>query len=68
MQPFSFNYYLVVTRPMLGHSQKGSLTNPMLITAFEQVRPEGHREPRSEAGYLTPAERLVGFEPGTFKF
>ena len=35
----------------------------MLITAFVHVRPEGHREPRSEVGSLSPAERLAGFEP-----
>ena len=38
----------------------------MLITAFVQIRPEGHREPRNEVGSLSPAERLVDFEPGTF--
>ena len=40
----------------------------MLITMFVQVWPEGHREPRNEVGYLSPAERLAGFEPGTFQF
>ena len=40
----------------------------MLITAFVHVRPEGHREPRNEVGSLSPAERLAGFEPGTFRF
>ena len=64
--PF-FNCYFAVTRPTLGHSQGFSLTNPMLITAFVQVRPEGHREPRSEVGSLSPAELLAGFEPGTFQ-
>ena len=29
-------------------------------------RREGHREPCSEVGSLSLAERLVGFEPGTF--
>ena len=29
-----FNCYLAAPRPTLGHSQGGSLTNPMLITAF----------------------------------
>ena len=37
-------------------------------TAFVQFWPEGHREPRNEVGSLSPAERLVGFEPGTFRF
>ena len=50
-------------RPSLGHSQGDSLTNPTLITAFAQVRPEHHREPRNEVGSLSPAERLAVFEP-----
>ena len=32
-------------QPTLGHSQGVSLTNPMLIAAFLQYRPEGHQEP-----------------------
>ena len=40
----------------------------MLITAFVHVRPEGHQDPRNEVGSLSPAERLAGFEPGTFRF
>ena len=63
---FFFNCYLAVPLPTLGHSQGDSLTNLMLITVFLHVRPEGHREPRSEVGSLSPAEHLVGFEPGTF--
>ena len=59
---------MAVSRPTLGHSQEDSLTNPMLITAFVHVRPEGHREPHNEIGSLSPAERLAGFEPGTFLF
>ena len=65
---FFFNCFLAVPRPTLGHSQGDSLTNPMLITAFVHIRPEGHREPRNEVGSLSPAEHLVGFEPGTFRF
>ena len=65
---FFLNCYFAVPRPTLGHSQGASLTNPMLITAFVQVRPEGHREPRNEVGSLSPAERLAGFEPGTYRF
>ena len=30
------------------------------------IRPDGHWEPRKTVGSLTPAEHLVGFEPGTF--
>ena len=65
---FLFNCHLAVPRPTLGHSQGDSLTNLMSITAFLQVRPEGHREPRNEAGYLSPPEGPVGFEPRTFWF
>ena len=39
----------------------------MLITAFLQFQPKGHREPRTEVGSLSLAERLVGFEPKTFR-
>ena len=65
---FFFNYYLAAPRPTSGHYRGDSLTHPMLITAFVHVQPEGHREPRSEVGSLSPAERLAGFEPGTFRF
>ena len=65
---FFFNRYLAVPRPTLGHSQGGSLTNLMVNTAFVHVRPEGHREHRNEVGSLSPAERLAGFESGTFRF
>ena len=58
--------YLAVPWPTLGHSQGDSLNNPMLITVFVQVRPEGHWEPCNEVGSLSPAEHLAGFEPGTF--
>ena len=34
----------------------------MLITAFSHFWPEGHREPRKEVGFLSPAQDLVGFE------
>ena len=58
---YFFNYYLAAPRPTSGHYRGDSLTHPMLITAFVHVRPEGHREPRSEVGSLSPAERLAGF-------
>ena len=32
------------------------------------IQPEGHREPCNEVGSLSLAERLVWFEPGTFRF
>ena len=67
-QNIFFNFYLAVPRPTLGHYREDSLTHPMLITAFLHFRPEGHLEPRSEVGSLSPAERLVGFEPGALRF
>ena len=63
-----FNCYLAVPQQTLGHSQGDSLTNPMFITAFVQVRPKGHWKPCNKVGSLSPAKRLVGFEPGTFQF
>ena len=40
----------------------------MFITTFELFQPESHWEPRNEVGFLSPAERLVGFESQTFRF
>ena len=40
----------------------------MLITAFLHIRPKGNQDPCNEVGSLSPAERLVGFELGTFRF
>ena len=40
----------------------------MLITCVLHIRPEGHREPRRKVGCLSLAERLGGFESGTFRF
>ena len=64
----SVDFFL--TAIWLPHSQfqGDSLTNPMLITVFVQVWLKGHQEPRNEVGSLSPAECLVGFEPGTFRF
>ena len=59
---------MAVPRPTLGHSQGESLTDPVLIIAFVQARPEGHREPRNKVGLLSPVDRVVGFKPGTFRF
>ena len=57
-----FKCYLAVPRPTLGYSQGDSLTNLMLITAFVQVRPKGHREPHNEVGSLSLAECLADFD------
>ena len=56
---FLFNCYLAVTRPTLGYSRGGSLTYPILITAFVQFRHEGHRVSCNEVGSLSPAKYLV---------
>ena len=40
----------------------------MLIACVLHIRPEGHWEPRNEVGSQSLAERLVGFELGTFWF
>ena len=45
-----------------------SLTNLILIAAFVQFLPEGYQEPRNEVVSLSPAEHLVGCDPGTFRF
>ena len=63
-----FNWYLAALRSTLGRYQGGSLTHPILITCVLHIRSGGHREPRCEVGSLSPAERLVGFEPGSFRF
>ena len=55
-----FNFYLVAPRPTLGYYRGGSLTHPMLITAFLQFRLKGHREPCNEVRSLGTAKRLVG--------
>ena len=59
---------MVAPQSTLGHYRGGSLTHPMLITCVLHIWPEGHREPRNEVGSLSPAEHIVGFEPGTFRF
>ena len=63
-----FYYYLAAPRPTLGHYRENSLTHPMSMTCVLHIRPDGRREPRSKVGSLSPAECLVGFEPGTFRF
>ena len=37
MQRHFFICYLAVPRPALGHSRRGSLTNPMLITLLLSI-------------------------------
>ena len=46
-----FNCYLAAPQPMLGHSQGGNLTNPILITVFLSIL--NLRSPRSsERGWV----------------
>ena len=65
---FFFNCYLAAPLPTLGHSQGDTLTNLMLITAFELFWSEGHRETCNKIRSLNLAKHLVVFEPGTFWF
>ena len=62
-----FNCYLATPRPTLGYYRGGSLIHPMLVTAFLQFRPNGHRKPRNEVVSLSTAKGLVDFEQGTFR-
>ena len=63
-----FNCYLAAPWLTLGHYRRHSLTYPMLITAFYIFDPRVTGNLLGEVGSLSPAERLVGFEPGTFRF
>ena len=64
-QIYFFNKcYLALSWPTFRHSWGNSLTDPMSVTAFVQVRPEGHHKPRSKVGSLSLTEHLVGFELG----
>ena len=60
--------FFFLTAIWQSHGQLWAILKEMLTTAFVQVWPEGHREPCNEVGSLSPAERLAGFEPGTFRF
>ena len=51
-----------------GPLSKEEPNSPDVNHCVLHFRPGSHREPRSEVGYLRPAERLVGIEPGTFRF
>ena len=65
---FFFNCCLAAPRPTSGHYRWGQSHSPDVNHCISHIRPEGHREPRSEVGSLSQAERLAGFEPGTFRF
>ena len=51
-----------------GPLSRGQPHSPDVNHCVLHFRPEGHREPRNEVGSLSPAKRLLGFEPGTFQF
>ena len=59
-------FQLLFGCPMASHYRGGSLNHPIIITCVLNIQPEGHREPRSKVGSLSPAEYLLGFEPGAF--
>ena len=68
-----FNSYpnsLLFGCPManFGPLSRGQPHSPDVNHCVLHFRPEGHREPRNEVGSLSPAKRLLGFEPGTFQF
>ena len=61
-------YSNFLTAMRLPHGQlwailKGNASPDVKHCVFYPFRREGHREPRNEIGFLSPAERLVGFEP-----
>ena len=66
--PWLLIFYLSAPLPTLRHYRGNRLTHLMLITAFYLIRSEGHREPSDEVGSISPAEWVVGFELGTFRF
>ena len=55
--------YLTAPRPNLGHYQGDSVNHSIIL-----LKLKGYMEPHNKAGSLTPAEHLVGFEPGAFQF
>ena len=61
-----FNCYLASSRPALDYYWGGTLTYPMLSTAFERLHPEGPQEPHSKGGSASMTKQLMGFELGTF--
>ena len=67
-------FFCFLTAIWLPHSQlwtiierTASLTQCYSL-CFLHFLPESYGEPRSKVGSLSPVERLVGFEPGTFRF
>ena len=67
---FFFFFQLLFGCPTanFGPLSRGQPHSPDVNHCVLHFRPEGHWEPRSEVGSVSLAERLVGFEPGTFRF
>ena len=59
-------YYYFLSVILLPCGQIGALSRGRPHTRFLTFRPEGHHELCNEVASLSPAERLVGFEPETF--
>ena len=64
---YFFNCYLASSRPTLGHYRGGSLTHLMLITCVFTYSARGSPGASWRVGSLNSAERLVGFQPETFR-
>ena len=63
---YFFNCELADLGSTLGHYREDKCYSPDVTHFVIQLRPEGHRAPRSKVEKLNPAERLVEFEPVTF--
>ena len=63
---FFFNY-LAAAWQILGHFRGDNLTHPMSIIEFFIFGPKVTGSLVNEVGSVRPVERLVEFEPGTFR-
>ena len=62
------NCSLAAPLPTLGPLLRGQPHSPYVNHCVLHIRPKDHRQPHSKVGSLNLVERLVGFEPGTFRF
>ena len=62
-----FFNYLAAAWPILGHFRGDNLTHPMSIIEFFIFGPKVTGSLVNEVGSVRPVERLVEFEPGTFR-
>ena len=65
LSPFLISY-VAALQPTLGHCPRGSLTDPMLITAFKTYLIR--KSPCNEVGSQNLAKHPVRFEPRSFRF